>query len=324
MGKSTIYPLPEDVINSHPRVFPRYLLSPFNTEYVEINHGLYVKYRKPGLKDSVLDKYFDDKKQYSYLTKRGLEGISMVLNHLELKHEDEVCILNTSGSPYVSGSITSEIEKICKWEREINKKTKCIFVIHEFGFPAKIPKIILNSNLPIIEDCAYSLGSQNEKNNIGMLGDYTIYSFPKIFPVPYGGFVRSKKKLNTVSSVTEYSRNYLLVLLLYYFTKQKKYIKAKQKNYNKFVELMAGHGIEPRFELNKNSIPACFVFKLKQTALGDKLKIELNKKGIESTVYYGGDGFFVPSHQNLSSADIEYIYKNICQVLMLKPVIMGK
>jgi hypothetical protein len=318
MIKKRLYNLPDDIINSHPRVYPRYLISPFNTEYLRINHKIYIRDRKLGLKDSSLDLYFTDAKNFSYVTKRGQEGISMVLKHLKLKKHEDVCIFNTSGSPYISSSVTTEIEKICKWGRSIGEKTKCIFIIHEFGFSANVPEHILNSGIPIIEDCAYCLGSQNEKRNLGMIGDYAIYSFSKMFPLPYGGLVRSKNKLTVLSAISPYSRNYLLTLLHHYFKKQKGFVRKKRENYIKFTELFAKHGIQPRFELNKNNIPACFIFQLPHTPLSDKLKVELNNKGIESTVYYGGDGFFIPSHQNLKGEDIEYIYRNISQVLMLK------
>ncbi len=318
MAKSKLHELPDDIINSHPRVFPHFLISPFNTEYLAINHKIYLENKKDDYKDSSLDRYFKDAKKFSYVTKRGQEGISMVLQHLKLKRLDEVCILNTSGSPYISSSVTSEIEKICKWGRSICEKTKCIFIIHEFGFSASIPESVLNSGIPIIEDCAYCLGSQNEAGNIGMVGDYAIYSFSKMFPLSYGGLVRSRNKLSTSSAISRYSKNYLLTLLHYYFKKHKGFVKKKKENYNKFLNLFAKHGIGPRFKLNKNNVPACFVFQLPQTPLSDRLKIELNNKGIESTVYYGGGGFFIPSHQNLRDEDIEYIYRNIFQVLTQK------
>jgi hypothetical protein len=317
MKKEKIYKLPEDVINPHPRAYPRYLISPFNTEHLTINHEIYLRDRKLNIKAGFLEKYFNDSKKYSYITKRGQEAIAIILKDLFLNPSDDICILNTSGSPYISSCITSEIEKVCKWGRSVGAKTKGIFIIHEFGFPARVPNEILNLNIPIIEDCAYCLGSQNEDNTIGKLGDYTIYSFSKIFPVQYGGLIRSKKKLNGESAISKYSRDYLLTLLHYYFKGHKKEMKLRKENYGKFVKLFALHGITPRFNMEKNNTPACFVFHLPQSPLSDKLKIELNNKGIESTVYYRGNGFFVPCHQYLTDRDIEYIYANICQVLGL-------
>jgi hypothetical protein len=310
--------LPIDIISFNWQTYPLYSISPFNIEYIKINHRIYLQNQKRNIKDDSLNKYFNDEKNFSYITKRGREGISMILTHLKLKKQDEIYILNTSGSSYISSSVTSEIDKICKWSRKINRNTKSIFIIHEFGFPAKIPKNIFKLRLPIIEDCAYCLGSQNENNTLGKLGDFTIYSFPKIFPIPYGGLIRSKEKLCTCSSITDYSKNYLLILLHFYFKKLNLYSKLRKKNYTILTNLFTKHGILPRFKLNKNNTPACFVFSLPQNNLSKNLKVMLNNKGIESTLYYGGNGFYVPSHQNLKVTDIEYIYRNICKYLNLK------
>src|SRR5579863_1942611 len=111
--------LPLDVIDTHPKVYPRYLLSPFNTEHIHINHKIYLQNKNSRIKQDFLDKYFTDSKLFSYLTKRGQECISLILLDLKLKKQDDICIFNTSGSPYISSCVTKEIEKICNWSREI-------------------------------------------------------------------------------------------------------------------------------------------------------------------------------------------------------------
>src|SRR6185312_16416603 len=270
MQKKKIYALPEDVISPHPRAYPRYLISPFNTEYLTANHKIFLKNKHVKVKHDFLNEYFNDAKKFSYLTRRGQECITMILQEIDLKPNDEICILNTSGSPYISSCVTSEIEKVCKWGRAVNKNTKCVFIIHEFGFPAKVPKEILNSDLIIIEDCAYCLGSQNEDKTIGMLGDYAIYSFSKIFPVQYGGMVRSKKRMRSKSALSAYSGKYLLILLQHYFKSHKGIISKRRENYAQYVKLFAKHRITPSFKIEKNNVPSAFVFSMKQTPLSHR------------------------------------------------------
>ncbi len=48
-----------------------------------------------------------------------------------LPPDDVVTILTTSGNFYISSCVTAEIEKFCKWDREITDQTKVIFVNHK-------------------------------------------------------------------------------------------------------------------------------------------------------------------------------------------------
>jgi hypothetical protein len=49
-----------------------------------------------------------------------------------------------------------------------------------------------------------------------------------------------------------------------------------------------------------------------------KLKNFLWDCGIHSSVFYGKDAFFIPSHQKLSEIDIIYIYNALKQAIKLK------
>ena len=48
--------------------------------------------------------------------------------------------------------------------------------------------------MPIIEDCAGSFFSKDKKDTIGKIGDFVIYSFPKMFPLQIGGLLLSNQK----------------------------------------------------------------------------------------------------------------------------------
>ena len=51
-----------------------------------------------------------------------------------------------------------------KIKNKISKKTRAIIVPHIFGFPADIVSIKENFDIPIIEDCATTLGSKINNN----------------------------------------------------------------------------------------------------------------------------------------------------------------
>ena len=38
----------------------------------------------------------------------------------------------------------------------------------------------------------------------------------------------------------------------------------------------------------------------------DKLKIFMQSNGVESSIFYGEDAFFIPVHQNLKDLDLDY------------------
>jgi dTDP-4-amino-4,6-dideoxygalactose transaminase len=74
----------------------------------------------------------------------------------------------------------------------INKKPKAIIVVHLYGMPAKIDKLMHIANtydIPVIEDTAEALGSTYNNQPLGTFGDFGIYSFNgnKIITTSGGG-----------------------------------------------------------------------------------------------------------------------------------------
>lgn len=74
----------------------------------------------------------------------------------------------------------------------ISPKTKAIVIQHTFGRPAELSEIInlaKNQRVPIIEDCAHSLGAHYLGKPVGTFGDIAIFSFgrDKIISSTHGG-----------------------------------------------------------------------------------------------------------------------------------------
>jgi dTDP-4-amino-4,6-dideoxygalactose transaminase len=173
------------VLYPDPYSLPTYRIGPFQTRDISLNQVL------PDL--DRIDDYFHERftdRRFTY-THNGREAIYLALNHYKLSKNDVITIMTSSGNFYISSCVTNEIEKFCKWSREILPETKVLFVNHEFGYPYPEMQKLKLLNLPIIEDCAGSFFSEDHESTIGGTGEFVIYSFPKMFPLQVGGLLVS-------------------------------------------------------------------------------------------------------------------------------------
>jgi dTDP-4-amino-4,6-dideoxygalactose transaminase len=71
-------------------------------------------------------------------------------------------------------------------EKKITDKTRAILVAHLFGTPVSL-KPYQEFNIPLIEDCAQSLGGSYEEKKCGQTGDYSFFSFYATKMISTGG-----------------------------------------------------------------------------------------------------------------------------------------
>src|ERR1051325_4494905 len=176
------------VLSPDKSLLPAYRISPFNTSDIARNRAL------PSSAGGI-DKYFRERfaeRRWMYC-ESGRQAIHLALRALGLSPDDVVTILTTSGNFYISGCVTREIEKFCRWSREIEPQTKALLVNHEFGFPYEELRAIRRFNVPIIEDAAHAFASNNREQSAGHIGDFVVYSFPKFFPIQTGGLLVLKE-----------------------------------------------------------------------------------------------------------------------------------
>lgn len=286
------------IIEPSTELVPCIRISPFS------NKSIY----SPNNENTIVKRYFDERLDHYIFTKKGREAISLALADINLHSNDIVTILTTSNNFYISSCVTKEIEKFCKWSRKITSQTKALFINHEFGYAySQLSELKKKYNIPIIEDCAHSFFTQC--NDIGNVGDYVIYSLPKAFPIQLGGILKTKRPIKT-------SQN--LELESYICNHLYKYIPdieiIKEKRINNFTLLnkeLAPIGITPYFTTNKDNIPGVFLFKWFKNINYAKLKIFMQANGIESSVFYGENAYFIPIHQELSNDEIKYM----CELL---------
>lgn len=91
--------------------------------------------------------------------------------------------------------------------RAITRKTKAVIVPHLFGLPADL-SALEKSGVPIIEDCAQTLGAMVRGRPVGSIGDLTVCSFyaTKLITTGEGGMVlgRSAPRMAHVRALRQY------------------------------------------------------------------------------------------------------------------------
>jgi perosamine synthetase len=132
-------------------------------------------------------------RKYGIAVSSGTGAIDIAIKVLNLKKNDEIIVPNFTIISSVIEIIKQGLRPIFidskiddfnidteLLERKINKKTKAIMVVHIYGLPSNMEKILKISkkyNLRIIEDCAEQLGQKFKKKEIGSFGDISTFSF---------------------------------------------------------------------------------------------------------------------------------------------------
>jgi dTDP-4-amino-4,6-dideoxygalactose transaminase len=100
-------------------------------------------------------------------------------------------------------------------KRKLTKKARAVIVPHIFGLPADIEEIMA-IGIPVIEDCAQSVGAKYKGKRVGSFGHCSIFSFyaTKVMTTGEGGMVASNsdKILEKVRDLRDYDHkpNYIV------------------------------------------------------------------------------------------------------------------
>ena len=97
-------------------------------------------------------------------------------------------------------------------KKGITSKTKAMIVPHMFGTPAELDEL-LDIGIPIIEDCAQSLGAEYKKRRVGSFGRLCVCSFyaTKMITTGEGGMVLTDDReiYTKIVEVREYDKRLL-------------------------------------------------------------------------------------------------------------------
>ena len=91
--------------------------------------------------------------------------------------------------------------------------------------------------------------------------------------------------------------------------KRENEIKQKRLlNYELLKKRLSCLDIRPFWENKEGTIPGVFLFRWLNDIDYPSLKKFMQANGVESSVFYGQNAFFIPLHDFISEDDIEYIY----------------
>src|SRR5262245_59537050 len=150
----------------------------------------------------------------------GTSALHLVLLALGVTPKDEViipsfvCTALLNAVLYVGAKpIIVDVDKnsfnICPQEvkRKMTARTKAVIAAHMFGYPADM-KSLLRLGVPVVEDCAQTIGGDCQGKPVGSWGKASICSFyaTKMLTSTEGGMVLSNdtKLLAAVKDLREY------------------------------------------------------------------------------------------------------------------------
>ena len=237
-------------------------------------------------------------------------------------------------------------------KKKLNKKTKVILVPHLFGYPADLKKL-LRLGVPIIEDCAQSIGANYEGRKAGSWGVLSICSFyaTKVLTTGEGGMVLSdrQKLLDKIRDLRQYDNadvykvrhNYKMTdvqaaLGLSQFAKLPQFIDRRKEIARVYDRVFTNLRVTVPYKApNRDHIYYRYVIKLKA---GQKAFLQrLNNKGIGAAVpvfkplhrYFNQgkcpvtDGLMrqcvsIPIYPGLTNAQVRYIVENLAPANNIK------
>jgi hypothetical protein len=301
--KTDSYP----IIFNPPFIMPGIHLTPFKAGDITVYEN-----DADGAVQSLLREHFGET---FTLLPRAIYCIKAVLQHLDIKNDENVAIFKTFENDYITRCVTDTIESRCQVSRVIDDKTRAVLVIHEFGYPCTqtvaLKEQCIERGIPLIEDCAWTCGGFiDPEHKVGEVGDYAIFSLPKVFPVQYGGILKGL--------AIDDDDNWQNFKLLDYFKREAVYTglyeglpqlgainEKRRENWHYLASLFAKDGYRPLNDLPDGASPGAFVIKLPASQENFE---RYGRFGIETGRYYQEDALFLPVHQNLGVNELNYIY----------------
>jgi len=260
--------------------------------------------------DISMERYLTErwKKASCSITPSGREAVSLLMQHLQLKSDDEVYITTTFEYPNVSSCVTSTIFNFCKPARTFTERTRAIFAIHEFGVPhgrlQTLRKLADSHRIPLIEDCAHTLDSYQDGVVVGSIADFTICSFPKIFPVPYGGALIGSPVSSKPSPIDCKRIDRVRAEVTPHLPLLETYSESRRTVYRQLTGRLKELGMRPLFEVSDSVAPWLFPVQLPVWQECVERSAEF---GVDCALWHGSEIVILPCHQFLSVPDLDRI-----------------
>lgn len=165
-------------------------------------------------------KYLKAKNMKAVAVNSGSSALHLALLSLGISSGDEVIIpsyvcsavlnaVNYTGAKPILVDVNEDdfninIEHI---KNKITKHTRAIILVHLYGLPAQID-LFIPLKIPLIEDCAQSIGATYKNRPVGTSGKLSTFSFyaTKMLTTAHGGMVLSKdnRLINNIRNLVNY------------------------------------------------------------------------------------------------------------------------
>ncbi len=182
----------------------KYLLSCINDNWIS-SEGPFVKKFEDAFKKLI-------GKKYASAVSSGTAALDIAIESLNLKEGDEVILPSFTIVSCLNHIIRKKLKPVFidsnpdtwnmdieKFEQTVSSKTKLVIVVHIYGLPTEMDKIIqLKSKygFKLIEDCAEAHGLKYKNKHCGTFGDISTYSFypNKLITTGEGGMLLTNNK----------------------------------------------------------------------------------------------------------------------------------
>jgi perosamine synthetase len=245
--------------------------------------------------------------KYGVACSSGTSALHLCLLSLGVRAGDEVVMPSfVCSSPYFATLHAGAVPRIADINsvdfninaesvgKQLTAKTKAIIVPHMFGTPSDLDEL-LELEVPIIEDCAQSLGADYKGKHVGSFGVLSAFSFyaTKMITTGEGGMVLTNKGefFEKVSDLRDYDKKLLsptkynskmtdfqAALGLSQFKKLRYFIERRTQIAAVYNEAFSKYQVElPSSPSHKKSVHFRYVIK---TYDRDRIRLEAREKGV--------------------------------------------
>ena len=126
--------------------------------------------------------------------------------------------------------------------------------------------------------------------------------------VKIGGLLVANHEITTKSEFLDDKQTAYIENTISHHLKNERELLDRRKHNHEYAEnQFLKFGFTLRFPINKKIVPSALVLNNNGLIKDlNSLKSYLNSHGIQNSVFYGEDAFFIPIHQNLTYADLDY------------------
>ena len=142
-------------------------------------------------------------KKYGVAVSSGTSALHLALLSLGVGPSDEIIMPSyVCSSPYFAALHAGAVPKIVDIDLsnfnisastvkpQISPAAKAVIVPHMFGNPAKLDPLV-ELGIPVVEDCAQSLGAEYKSHQVGSFGELSVFSYyaTKMITTGEGGMI---------------------------------------------------------------------------------------------------------------------------------------